>query len=563
VKGHFISILLLIFVCPILQAQTEIEITNLSGGLISAQYNDSPSGEEVEKLTDNLTSTKFLTFNSSTWIQFKAPSSYIISGYSLTSGNDAPERDPLNWILEGSDNGVAYYTIDSQSEQDFPDRGLRKECIPSNSVRAYSWFRLTMSNNSGYILQLSELELFGVEGLPSAELFADFTVSSPLVAGTEITYTNASLNATSYSWTFIGGNPVTSTEANPKIVYYTPGNYNASLTASNGTSTSSKSISLTVRDVNDWSSFILPEVTIECVNTANPGYIKYKDLAAQKGFSSLEEFVRNCCLVIAKEFYYTPEEANTQNLRGINYKLNEGGNLSYKAGVTPYIEIGFDMNYLNSFSQSHTDSASADEIYGVLCHELAHGYQKAPRNAGVYGTPNEFYGFIEGSADLARLLTGGFNPPRTPKTGGNWKDGYNVTAFFYLWITETLSADFLRELNNSALTINPWSLNSVTLQLFDQSAQDLWDEYQLTLSNSINKTNSIKIYPNPADGDLFLSNLDGTTTIKIYNMKGMELVNRTTSDNKETIDIRNFTRGIYIVKISSKSGLKSAVFVKK
>jgi hypothetical protein len=46
-------------------------------------------------------------------------------------------------------------------------------------------------------------------------------------------------------------------------------------------------------------------------------------------------------------------------------------------------------------------------------------------------------------------------------------------------------------------------------------------------------------------------------------MKGMELVNRTTSDNKETIDIRNFTRGIYIVKISSKSGLKSAVFVKK
>jgi PKD repeat protein len=562
-KEFFLSILVSLCSCVILKAQSEVDITALSGGLLTSQFDDSPSGEGIEKLVDDFSSTKFLTFNSSSWIQFKSPRSYLISKYTLTSANDAPERDPLSWTLAGSDNGVTYYTIDTQSGQDFPDRGLKKEFIPVSKSRAYSYFRLTMSNNSGNILQLSELELIGAEGVSSTELFADFTAGSPYIAGEQIAFSNASLNATLFSWTFEGGNPASSSETNPIVIYSTPGNYIATLTASNGINTSSKSISLTVRDINDWSSFIFPEVTIECVNTANPGYIKYKELAARKGHSTLEEFVKACCLVIAKEFYYTPEDANSHNLRNITYKLNEGGNLSYKAGVTPDIEIGFDMNYLNSFSQNHPDSASADEIYGVLCHELAHGYQKSPKNAGAYGIPTEFNGFIEGSADLARLLTGGFNPPRTPKTGGSWKDGYNVTAFFYLWIKETRNPDFLKDLNRSAATLNPWSLDDVTMQLFGQSAQTLWNQYQMSILKSAEPGTGIVIYPNPAIDDLFFVNLEGSGNIRIFNLHGIELENRTTSDTKETIDIRHYAKGIYIIRISSNAGITTREFVKR
>ena len=279
-------------------------------------------------------------------------------------------------------------------------------------------------------------------------------------------------------------------------------------------------------------------------------------MIAKNGFSTIEEFVKNCCLIIAKQFYYTVEEANSKNLRKITYKLTEGGPLSYKAGAPPNIEIGFDMNYLNTFSQSHSDSVCADEIYGVLCHEISHGYQNEPKNAGVYGSPNEFYGFIEGSADMARLLTGGFNPPRTPQKGGSWKDGYTVTAFFYLWITETKDTNFLRELNKSTSTIDPWSLNAVTQQLFGQSAETLWSLYQASIINTeilFEKQKDIKIYPKPAKNELFINNLPTNSTIKIYDLTGKELINKTTTNKNETINISKFANGIYTIKINDKT----------
>ena len=83
-----------------------------------------------------------------------------------------------------------------------------------------------------------------------------------------------------------------------------------------------------------------------------------------------------------------------------------------------------------NFIEKHGLDAAGDEVYGILCHEIAHGYQHAPKNAGGYSNETEFFGFIEGTADLARLKTGGFNPPRFPKKGGTYKSGYNVTAFF-------------------------------------------------------------------------------------------------------------------------------------
>ncbi len=59
--------------------------------------------------------------------------------------------------------------------------------------------------------------------------------SSNLCAGSCYTFTNTSLGATNYSWTFPGGSPATSTLTNPTVCYNLPGNYNVILTASNGT----------------------------------------------------------------------------------------------------------------------------------------------------------------------------------------------------------------------------------------------------------------------------------------------------------------------------------------
>jgi len=145
---------------PIDPAPQGTDITDL-GGPVSAQYQTgSPTGEAYTNLIDNNVNTKYLTFNPSAWIQYQAPSSYIVKGYTISSANDAPERDPLNWTLQGSANGSSWTTIDTRANEDFPGR-LQKRIFRFNNTAAYQYYRFNLSNNSGTILQLAEIELFG------------------------------------------------------------------------------------------------------------------------------------------------------------------------------------------------------------------------------------------------------------------------------------------------------------------------------------------------------------------------------------------------------------------
>ncbi|MBN1410924.1 MAG: hypothetical protein JW969_08765 [Spirochaetales bacterium] len=137
------------------------DITNLAG-TITAQYYDSPANEEIDKLIDNTTSTKYLTFHASGWVQFQGPSA-VVTQYTISSANDAAERDPYTWTLQGSTNGSTWVTLDSRSGEDFPNRFQTRTFSFSNGT-SYSYYRLNMTNNSGTILQLSEWEIFGTTG---------------------------------------------------------------------------------------------------------------------------------------------------------------------------------------------------------------------------------------------------------------------------------------------------------------------------------------------------------------------------------------------------------------
>jgi hypothetical protein len=137
-----------------------VDITDL-GGTLSAQYQTgSPAGEEYTNLIDNNINTKYLTVNAAAWIKYQAPASYVVKSYTITSGNDAPERDPLNWTLEGSADGIAWSTIDSRSNEDFPYRFQTRVFNMTNNT-GYTFYRFNLSNNSGTMLQLGEIQLFG------------------------------------------------------------------------------------------------------------------------------------------------------------------------------------------------------------------------------------------------------------------------------------------------------------------------------------------------------------------------------------------------------------------
>jgi len=84
---------------------------------------------------------------------------------------------------------------------------------------------------------------------PVAEFSANPTSQT---AGNTVTFTDQSSNfPTSWSWSFPGGTPSSSTERNPVITYNTPGTYNVELTVSNaiGSDTETKENYITITEV--------------------------------------------------------------------------------------------------------------------------------------------------------------------------------------------------------------------------------------------------------------------------------------------------------------------------
>ncbi|UOB17462.1 glycosyl hydrolase family 8 [Abyssalbus ytuae] len=135
------------------------DITDL-GGTVTSEYTDYPPDEGFTNLIDNDVTTKYLTFNASGWIQYEVPDAYIVTGYTISSANDVPDRDPYNWTFLGSNDGTNWTTLDTRSGEDFPDR-YQTRAFEFNNSQPFSYYRFNLTNNSGNILQLSEIEIFG------------------------------------------------------------------------------------------------------------------------------------------------------------------------------------------------------------------------------------------------------------------------------------------------------------------------------------------------------------------------------------------------------------------
>lgn len=131
--------------------------------LITAQYSNSPEGEDVSRLFDNNNSTKYLTFNNSSWLQFvcKSNKKYFLNKYILVSANDSPQRDPKKIVLKGSNNGENWIIIDQRENIGFTDRHQALD-FKLTKKKAFSYFRFELTNHSGDILQLADIQLFGV-----------------------------------------------------------------------------------------------------------------------------------------------------------------------------------------------------------------------------------------------------------------------------------------------------------------------------------------------------------------------------------------------------------------
>jgi len=105
---------------------------------------------------------------------------YALTHFTITSGNDSPDRDPRVWQIQGSSDGTNFTTIFSQNNPTASVWTARDQVIRFDAgtdfvtPAAYTTFRfITTATNltTGARFQLNELEYFGVPE-PGAAMLA-------------------------------------------------------------------------------------------------------------------------------------------------------------------------------------------------------------------------------------------------------------------------------------------------------------------------------------------------------------------------------------------------------
>jgi PKD repeat protein len=319
------------------------------------------------------------------------------------------------------------------------------------------------------------LDLSKIEGKVSANFSAD---KQRVFLGNTIQFKNITVNGKAFEWTFEGGVPASSTEENPIVTYPSVGKFNVTLKVINefGEGVKSEDSYITIYETAGWEDFQFPNIHFTNKSIDKNGAI-YAALIPDE-----QEFIKNVCLQVCAELFKSSEEVNT--ITDITYTVDDSETLSAKGGTPPHINISFSSSYLmQKKNEGLSDQELIREIEGVLVHEITHGYQYEPKGAGDYAQGTNFFGFIEGVADYVRYVEG-FTKISRRSAGGNWKDGYNTSAFFIDWL-HSKDIDFAYKFNQSVNTINPWSWEAAVKQILgsDASVSVLWDEYQSDLAS--------------------------------------------------------------------------------
>jgi hypothetical protein len=184
-----------------------------------------PGGEKVVHAIDDSTS-KWLNFGLNDGSPFSGPAgciwtpsagSVIISGIRIFTANDAPERDPANFILEGSNDGGSHYSLISSNLISLPDTrnagGATIDMITQaftevdfHNTAGYTSYRLTFTlvknNAAANSTQMGEVQFLGIVNPSTTPVFTQQPQSLKVYDRTSASF-SASASGTpapAYAW---------------------------------------------------------------------------------------------------------------------------------------------------------------------------------------------------------------------------------------------------------------------------------------------------------------------------------------------------------------------------
>ncbi len=149
------------------------DITDLPGVIIKGSNDNeswesgagSPDHERIEKLIDNDITTKYLVKAAKSWIEINTNRLSLLSAYTITSGNDAPERDPKDWELQAWDPKIKnWVTLHTVNDNPMWKKRLKRRSWYFENDKWFKRYRINITainNSKDVIMQMDELHLFG------------------------------------------------------------------------------------------------------------------------------------------------------------------------------------------------------------------------------------------------------------------------------------------------------------------------------------------------------------------------------------------------------------------
>ncbi|MEV4669261.1 GH92 family glycosyl hydrolase [Microbacterium sp. LWO12-1.2] len=133
---------------------------------VTASAQNTPN-EGAAFLADGNASSKWLAFTNKAWVQYQLAQPQPMVRYTLTSGNDEPDRDPKDFRVQGSNNGTDWVTVDERSGELFSGRGETRTFTLAAPSAEYTYYRLDVlatKTPSKNIVQLAGWEPIAVDG---------------------------------------------------------------------------------------------------------------------------------------------------------------------------------------------------------------------------------------------------------------------------------------------------------------------------------------------------------------------------------------------------------------
>lgn len=218
------------------------------------------------------------------------------------------------------------------------------------------------------------------------------------------------------------------------------------------------------------SPFPLPKLRLEIRDLGHPGAVAF--LSAIHPTTAITTALRALLALL----YASPADPSTSvpTTRSVTLVLRVMPGVAYTTGSEldrDHKEIHLSLPYVAAIDPLRL---RADELRGVITHELVHCYQWN----GLGSAPG---GLVEGVADWVRLRCR-LAPPhwRPADPDGRWDAGYQHTAYFLDYLERRFGDGTVRRLNE-ALRCRQYDQETFWPALVGRPVEQLWEDYKLQL----------------------------------------------------------------------------------